>query len=110
VVGTGLDYGPVEWIEKLLQTPLDDFRKRTRDLILVPYLVVIRGMTDVDQITQIILKWAYKCAELYKLEPSRREYQKRIRPRVYEVMQYRIPPMRLETLKEKNPWLYEKLR
>lgn len=106
----GSDYGPVPWIEKLLQTPIGDFRKRSRDLILVPYLVVRRGMTDVDQITQIVMKWADKCGELYRLEPSRREYEKEVRSRVYEVMRYRIPPIGLETLKEKNSGLYDKLR
>lgn len=106
------DYGPIDWIEKLLHTPIDDFRKRSRGLILVPYLVVRRGMTDVDQIHDIVMQWADKCAQLYRLEPSRHEYSNRVRSRIHEVMQSnpRIPPMRLETLKEKNPWLYEKLR
>ena len=102
------DCGPIAWIEKLLQTPIDDFRKRSRDLILVPYLVVRRGMTDVDQIYNIVMQWADKCGELYRLEPSRHEYSNRVRSRIYEVMQSnpRIPPMRLETLKGKNPGLY----
>jgi hypothetical protein len=57
------------------------------------------------------MKWADKCAELYKLEPSRQEYEKRIRSRIHEVIRSspRIPPMRLETLKEKNPKLYKRL-
>jgi hypothetical protein len=107
---SGHDLGPIGWIEKLLQTPIDDFRKRSRDLILVPYLVVRRGMTDVDQITQIIMKWADKCAQLHRLEPSSRAYAKRIRSRTCEVIRDRIPPMRLGTLKEKNPNLYETLK
>lgn len=99
----------IPWIERLLLTPIADYRKHARDLILVPYLVVRRGMTDVDQITQIVMKWADKCAELYRLEPSRREYEKRVRSRTYEVMRDRIPYMGLETLKEKNPDLYQRL-
>jgi hypothetical protein len=108
----GQDIGPIGWIEKLLQTPVADFRKRSRDLVLIPYLVVRRGMTDVDQITQIIMKWADKCGELYKLEPSRREYEKEVRSRFYEVMRSNpeIPPMRLERPKEKSPGLYEKIQ
>ncbi len=35
------------------------------------------GVTDVDQITQIVMKWADRCAGLYRLEPSRRVYKKR---------------------------------
>ena len=53
---------------------------------------------------------ADKCAELRKLEPLRREYEKETRSRFYEVMQYRIPPVRLETLKERNPRLHEKFK
>lgn len=107
----GVDYGPIGWIEKLLQTPIDDFRKRSSDLILVPYLVVRRGMTDVDQIHNVVMQWADKCGELYRLEPTRREYSNRVRSRIYEVMQSnpRIPNMSLENLKEKNPELYRQL-
>ncbi len=32
--------GYARWIEKLLDTPIDDYRKRSRDLIIIPYLVV----------------------------------------------------------------------
>jgi hypothetical protein len=111
ILTNGVDYGPISWIEKLLQTPIEDFRKRTRDLILVPYLVVRRGMIDVDQIQYIVMQWADNCAKLYRLEPSRREYASRVRSRTYEVMRSnpKIPPMRLETLKEKNPGLFKKL-
>ena len=84
---SGVDYGPISWIEKLLRTPIDDFRKRSRDLILVPYLVVRRGMTDVDQIYNIVMQWADRCGELYRLEPSRHEYEKKVRSRIYEVAQ-----------------------
>jgi hypothetical protein len=105
----GVDYGPIGWINKLPQTPIDDFRKRSRDLILVPYLVVRRGMTDVNQIHNIVMQWADKCGELYTLEPSRHEYEKEVKSRILDVMQTRIPPMRLETLKEKNPELYRQL-
>src|SRR5688500_1107823 len=107
----GIDYGPIGWIEKLLQTPIYDFRKRSRDLILVLYLVVRSGMTNADQIHKIVMQWADKCGELKRLEPSPREYSSRLRSRIYEVMRSnpRIPPMRLETLKEKNPELYRQL-
>jgi len=106
----GSDYGPISWIEKLLQQiPIPDYRKHTRDLILVPYLVLQRGMTDVDQITEIIMQWADKCAELYRLEPTRHEYQKRIRSRIYEVMRDKIPHMSFTRLQEENAELAQKL-
>jgi hypothetical protein len=106
----GADYGAIDWIERLINnTPIDDHRKSVRDLILVPYLVVRRGMTDEVRIRDTIMQWADKCAELRQLDPSRREFERRIQSRIYESAQERIPPMRLETLKEKNPELYKHL-
>jgi hypothetical protein len=80
----GQQQGVIWWIEKLIDTPFDDCRKRSRDLIIVPYLVVRKGMTDINEIEAIVMKWADKCAELYPLEPSRREYAK-IRSRAKQV-------------------------
>jgi len=100
----------VPWIEKLLQTPIEDYRKHARDLIIIPYLVVNRGLTDKDQIAGIVMHWADKCAELKRLDPSKREFAHRVRSRTYEVMQQRVPPMKLDTLKDKNPELYQNLK
>lgn len=105
----GNDYGPTDWVEKLLDTPIEDYRKHTRDLILVPYLVLRRGITDVDKVTEIVMKWADKCGRLRRLDPSRREFEKDTRSRFYVVSKDRIPPMTLEKLKEKNPELHKKI-
>src|ERR687897_996575 len=94
---------PEPYIEKLLQTPITDYRKHARDLILVPYLVVKKGMTDPYQIYDIIMQWADKCSDLKKLEPSRHEFAVRLRSRIYEVIQNRVPHMQPQTLKENNP-------
>ena len=40
----------IPWIEKLLQTPIGDYRKHGANLIIIPYLVVCRGMTDRNEI------------------------------------------------------------
>jgi hypothetical protein len=66
-------------------------------------------MTDLDKITEIVMQWADRCEQLCRLQPSRREFVKQTRHRVYEVVRDRIPPMGLETLKEKNPELYRQL-
>ena len=106
----GIDYGPIAWIEKLLQTPIDDYRYHSRNLILVPYLVLRRGITDVNKVTETVMKWADKCAELRRLDPSRREFERETRSRFYEVMRDKIWHMSLERLKEKNSDLYETLK
>jgi hypothetical protein len=66
-------------------------------------------MIDVDQIQEIVMQWADNCAKLYRFEPSMREFANRVRSRTYKVMRDRIPPMKLETLKEENPELYRQL-
>lgn len=99
----------IHWIEKLLQTPIDDYRKHARDLILVPYIVLRRGILDETQVSSIVMEWADKCTELRRLDPSRREFEHRIRTRVREVKQDRISQMKWATLQEKNPELCKKL-
>jgi hypothetical protein len=99
----------IDWIEKLLQTPIDDNRKHVRDLILVPYLLLVKGVTDHNQISSIVMQWADKCSQLRRLDPSRREFERRVRSRIYEVLQDRVPPMRFGRVKDEYPDLYEKL-
>jgi len=100
---------PTCWIEKLFETPIDDYRKRARDLILVPYLIVRKGIMDEDEVTDRIMQWADRCAEVKKLNPSRSEFEHKTRTRTDEVMQSRIPPMGLTKLQENNPKLYKEV-
>ncbi len=95
----------IPWVEKLLQTPIDDYRKHARDLILVPYLVLRRGMANPDQVCDIVMQWADKCGELRRLEPSRDAFAAKVRSRTYEVTQDRISHMKWSTLQERNPEL-----
>jgi hypothetical protein len=66
-------------------------------------------MTDTDGICRLVMNWADQCDKLRKLQPSRREFSKAVIRRIYQVTKDRIPPMRLETLKENCPELYTKL-
>jgi hypothetical protein len=47
--------------ETLLKTPIEDYRKHVIGVILIPYFVVIKGMTDFNQIFDIIMQWLDKC-------------------------------------------------
>jgi hypothetical protein len=100
----------IDWIEKLIQTPIVDYRKHAANLIIIPYLVVCRSMTDRNEIHNVVMNWADKCAKFRRLDPSRREFSVRVRRRIDEAMRVRIPPMTLDILKEKNRELYEALR
>jgi hypothetical protein len=97
------------WIEKLLETPISDYRKTARDLILIPYLIVDKDMTDKDKIYDIVMAWADRCDRLRGLEPSRHDFSSRVRSRIDQVIRDRVPPMRLETVRENYLQLYRTL-
>jgi hypothetical protein len=50
----------IAWIEKLLQTPIDDYRKNAVSLILAPYLINIKKLSY-DHALNIINSWLRKC-------------------------------------------------
>jgi hypothetical protein len=98
------------WIEKLLDTPLEDYRQRARDLIIIPYLIVRRGITDPDEIEATVMRWADKCNELEPLNPKYRQFEKDMRRRIRLVMRDMIPPMSFDKMREENPELAKMLK
>jgi len=50
----------IPWIEKLLDTPIDDYRKNAISLILAPYLINVRKVSY-DVALNIINSWLSKC-------------------------------------------------
>jgi hypothetical protein len=99
----------INWIERLLQTPLDDYRKYCVDLIMVPYLIVRGGMIDEDQIMSIVMQWADRCDKVEPLRPRYYEFERRVRARIDSVMRDMIPPVSWSRLLEDNPDLAQKL-
>ena len=66
------------WVEdKLLNTPIPDYRKITVDLVLVPFFIVIKKFTT-DQTFNLIKDYLIKCHELQPLFPSVNEFDRRI--------------------------------
>jgi hypothetical protein len=57
------------WIERLLETPVEDCRKEIVELILVHYLVKIKSVHD-NEVRQIVKEWLQKCEILRKLDRS----------------------------------------
>ena len=55
------------WIEKRLQTPIDDYRKFAVWRILIPYLINIRRLSD-DEANEMICSWLDKCRVLWRLD------------------------------------------
>jgi Primase X len=50
----------IPWIEKLLKTPIEDYRKNTVSLILAPYIINVKKLSY-DVALNIINNWLSKC-------------------------------------------------
>ena len=57
----------IQWIERLLQTPISDYRKLAIWRIFVPYLLNIRSL-PYDESYNIIGEWLDKCNQLKRLD------------------------------------------
>lgn len=55
------------YIDKLLQTPLEDYRKRSIDLLLTPFLITVKGMPDAVAM-RLIMNWLERCNTLRPLD------------------------------------------
>jgi hypothetical protein len=93
------------WIEKLLNTPISDFRKNATNLILAPYLVNIKNLSY-QQSFDILTDWLKKCNSFNKLDFNP-DYL--VKYALTTATQKRIPPMKLVTLKDRNLELYNML-
>ena len=64
--------------KKLLQTPIADHRKHTIDLVLAPFLIVIKHLTFEE--SYIIIKdWIVKCNSIEMLKPSTEYFDNKIK-------------------------------
>ena len=90
------------WIEKLLNTPISDFRKNATNLILAPYLVNIKKLSY-QQSFDILTDWLQKCNSFKKLDFNP-DYL--VKYALTTAIEKRIPPMKLVTLKDRNLELY----
>lgn len=96
----------VLWIEKLLKMSIADFRKNSISLILTPYLVNIRNLKYQESF-DILIEWLEGCNSFKRLDFSPNYLVKHA---LNTAIEKKIPPMKLDTLKEKNPDLYLKLK
>jgi len=57
----------IRWIEKLLKTPLDDYRKFVMWRILAPYPIDVRKCSA-EETSTLIRNWLDKCRSLRRLD------------------------------------------
>lgn len=93
------------WIETLLQTSIDDYRKNAIALILSPYLINIRNVSYNESFS-ILKNWLSKCDKLRKLIGN---FQHIVKYSLNGAIRNQRLPMKFYTLKFKNPDLHAKL-
>ncbi|HEY7079222.1 MAG TPA: DNA primase noncatalytic subunit PriX [Nitrososphaeraceae archaeon] len=92
----------IRWIEKLLQTPLDDYRKYVIWRILASYLINIRKYSA-DEAPTMIRNWLDKCRNLRHLDFNP-DYI--IKHDINSTKRGGYLPISLEKLKIENAYLY----
>jgi Primase X len=96
----------IPWIELLLKTPIEDYRKNAVSLILGPYLINVKKLSY-DDAFNIIKDWLNKCDSIKRLDSN---FSYRIKYTLENSIKNGYLPMKFETLKEKNRALYDKLK
>ena len=95
----------IPWIELLLETPIEDYRKNAISLILAPYLINVKKLSY-DDAFNMITDWLNKCDLIKRLDSN---FNYRIKYALENTIKKGYLPMKLETLKEKNRALYDSL-
>jgi Primase X len=96
----------VGWIEKLLQTPLPDFRKSCIWRILAPYLINVKGLSY-DQTYNILANWLDNCGKLHRLDFN---YRLKIKQDLRNAIKTKYYPFGLAKLSSTDSELYNFLR
>jgi hypothetical protein len=96
----------IPWIELLLETPIEDYRKNAVSLILGPYLINVKKLSY-DDAFNIIKDWLNKCDSIKRLDSN---FSYRIKYTLENSIKNGYLPMKFETLKEKNRALYDRLK
>lgn len=93
----------LKWVETLLQTSIDDYRKTAVSLILSPYLINIRKVGYQEAYTAIN-DWLNKCNSVRRLDFDD-DYK--IKTSLKIAIKERTLPMKFSTLKTKNTELHD---
>ena len=98
------DKMPITWIEKLLDNPLDNFRKYCIWRVFAPYFINVRGLSRLEAINTI-KSWLDKCNSVCRLDFNA---EQKIDVALARVGNYR--PVSRDKLKEENNLLYARLK
>ena len=90
----------IEWIEKLLQIPLEDYRKFCLWRILCPYLVNVKKISK-EESSIVLEAWLWGCSTLRRTDFNHRHF---IKNNLRYVKSF-LPPSN-KMIKDKYPNLY----
>ena len=93
----------IKWIEILLQTPIEDYRKNAIGLILAPYLVNVKKISYEDAF-QVIRNWLDKCNELRYLDTN---FDYTIKYSLNTAIRKQRLPMKFDTLSSRSRELHD---
>jgi hypothetical protein len=93
------------YVDKLLRTPVDDYRKRGIDLVLAPFLITIMGRPP-DAAERITLNWLDRCSILRPLDFDATE---RVRSKIIYVKATHFLPLGEEKFKTQYSSLFYRL-
>lgn len=102
---TGDKSNSISWIETLLQTPVDDYRKNAIGLILAPYLINIKKL-PYESASTVLRDWLKKCSHLRNLDSN---FDYRVKYCLNSAIRKLQLPIRFSTLERKNKELYNLL-
>jgi hypothetical protein len=94
----------IRWFEKVLSSTFTDGRKRLIDLVILPYLINVKGIS-LEEATQITLDWALKNHEISPITLDGRRMtlstlSNYIRYRAKRVAQIGLKPLSYEGMKK----------
>jgi hypothetical protein len=99
----------IGWIDKLLQTGVEDNRKNLLFWVLAPYLITIRGL-DYNIACNILYAWLDKCEYARRLEPDKHAFWNRIEYSLNAAQKQERRPIKFETFKDYYPDVYKSLK
>jgi len=95
-----------QWIEdRLIKTPIPEYRKRTIDFVLVPYYINIKRLTK-EESYYVIIEYIIKCNHLKSLQPSVEYFNNKIRVSIDRSLSNKFLPIKLGNILKKYPEWY----
>ena len=94
------DSGQYRYIEKILESPIMDGRHRILWLVLPPYLINVKKLSD-EEAFEVIMKYMQKCGW------HETNAERLVRYNINRAKRIGLKPPRLERLAETNPGLYK---